>query len=55
MSQRRAKQRHDPVAHDQANRALITMDGFHHSFEHWIENVSSVPGIPLRNQFHRTL
>ena len=37
---RRAEQRHDPVAHHLAHRAAVLLDGFAHVLEHRIEQLA---------------
>ena len=55
VGERRAEQRHDPVAHDLVHRALVAMDRVHHVLEHRIEELARVLGIAVGQQFHRTL
>jgi hypothetical protein len=50
-----AKQGHDAVAHDLVHRALITVHGRHHAFEHRIEELAGLFRIPIRQEFHRAL
>jgi hypothetical protein len=47
VGERRAEQRHDPVAHHLVDGAFVTVDGFHHPFEDWIENLSRLLGIAV--------
>src|SRR5215510_4047493 len=51
----RAKQRHNPVAHHLVDRALVTMDRVHHTFEHGIEKLARLLGIAVGEQLHRAL
>jgi hypothetical protein len=55
VRERRAEQRHDPVAHHLVHRALVTMDRHHHPFEHRIENLARLLGITIGEQLHRAL
>ena len=55
VGERRAEQRHDPVAHDLVHRALVAMDRVHHVLEHRIEELARVLGIAVGQQFHRAL
>src|SRR5262245_28109408 len=53
VGQRRPKERHDPVAHDLVDSALVAMDGLHHSFEDGVEDLARLLGIPVGEQLHR--
>jgi hypothetical protein len=55
VGQRRAEQRHDPVAHHLIDRALVAMDGFHHPLEHRIENLARLLGIAIGEELHGSL
>jgi hypothetical protein len=55
MGERRAEQRHDPVAHHLVDRALIAVDGLHHPFEHRIEEFAGLLGIAISEQLHGAL
>jgi len=55
VSQRRAKESHDPVAHHLVDGALIAVHGFHHVFQHRIENLPRLLGIAVSEQLHGTL
>jgi hypothetical protein len=52
MGERSAEQSHDAVAHDLINSPLVTVHGFHHMFEDWIEESPRVLRITIRQQFH---
>jgi hypothetical protein len=52
---RRAEQRHDPVAHDLVHRALVAVDGVHHVPEHRVEDLARFLGIAVGQQLHRAL
>ena len=54
-SDRRAKQRHDPVAHHLAHRTAVLLDGLAHVLEHGIEQLARLFRIAIGHQFHRTL
>ena len=55
VSQRRPEQRHDPVAHDLVHRTLVPVDGFHHPFEDWIDQLARFLGVSIGEQLHRAL
>ena len=55
MGERRPKQRHDAIAHDLVDRALIAMHGGHHALQHRIEELARLFGIAVGEQFHRAL
>ena len=55
MRQRRAKQRHDAVAHDLVDRALIAMHGIHHPLQHRIKELAGLLGVAVSEEFHRAL
>ena len=52
MRQRCAKQRHDAVAHDLVDRALVAVHRGHHVFQDGIEELPGLLGIPLSQEFH---
>ena len=43
MGDRRPKQRHDAVAHDLVDGALIAVHGRHHAFQHGVEELRAPP------------
>jgi hypothetical protein len=55
MSQRRAEERHDPIAHDLVDSALVAMDGLHHQLEHRVEDFARLLRIAVGEQLHRAL
>ena len=55
VGDRRAEERHDPVAHDLVHRALVAVDGLHHALEHGIEELARLLGVPVGEQLHRAL
>jgi hypothetical protein len=55
MRDRRAEQRHDPIAHDLVHRALVPVHGFHHQLEHGVEDLPRLLGVAVGEQLHRTL
>jgi hypothetical protein len=55
VRERRAEQRHDPVAHDLVHRPLVPVDRLHHPFEHRVEKLTGFLGIPVGEQLHRPL
>src|SRR3989442_11514465 len=52
---RRAEERHDPVAHHLVNGALVAMHGFHHPFEHRVEDLPRFLGVTVGEQLYRAL
>ena len=55
VGQRRAEQRHDAVAHDLVDGALVAVHGRHHALEHRVEELPGLLGIAVGQQFHRAL
>ena len=55
VGERRAEERHDAVAHHQADGALVVMDGLHHVFEDRVEEFARLLGITFGQQLHRAL
>ena len=55
MSQRRAEQRHDPIAHDLIDCSFIAVHCLHHVFEDWVEKFPRFLGIAVGQQLHRAL
>jgi hypothetical protein len=55
VGERRAEQRHDPVAHDLIHRTLVTVDGLHHPFEHRVEQLASLLGVAVGDEFSRAI
>jgi len=55
MGERRAEERHDPVAHDLVDRAFVAVDGLHHPFEDGIENLARLLGVAVGEQLHGAL
>ena len=55
VGERRAEQRHDPVAHDLVDGALVAVDGLHHVLEHRVEELARLLGIAVGEQLHRAL
>jgi hypothetical protein len=55
MRERGAEQRHDAVAHDLIDRALVVVHGFHHAFEDGIEDLARLFRIAIGEQLHRAL
>ena len=55
MGERRAEQRHDAVAHDLVDRALVAVDGLHHQLEDRVENRARLLGIAVGEQLHGAL
>ena len=55
VGQRRAEERHDPVAHDLVDRALVAVDRLHHPLEDRVEELARLLGVPVGEQLHRAL
>ena len=55
VGDRRAEQRHDPVAHHLVHRAFKAVHGVHHVREDRIEDVARVLGIAVGEELHRAL
>ncbi len=55
VRQRRAKQRHDAVAHHLVDGALVAVDCGDHPLEHWIQDASCLFRIAVDQQLHRAL
>jgi hypothetical protein len=53
MRQRRAEERHDPVAHHLVDGALVVMDGLHHPLEHGVQEFPGLLRVTIRQQLHR--
>ncbi len=47
VGERRAEQRHDPVPHHLIHRALVAVDGLHHSLEDGVEDLPRLLGITI--------
>ena len=52
MGHRRAKQRHNAIAHDLVHRAFVAVHGRHHALQHGIEELPGLLGIAVGEQFH---
>jgi hypothetical protein len=55
VGDRRAEQGHDPVTHHLVDGALVTVDGFHHPLEHWIEELPGLLGVSVGEELHGAL
>ena len=55
VGERRAEERHDAVAHDLVDRALVAVDGLHHPLEHRVEELPRLLGVAVGEQLHRAL
>ena len=42
-----AEERHDPVAHHLVHGALVAVDGLHHAFENWVEQLTRLLGVAV--------
>ena len=54
MSEGSAEQRHDAVARSLVDGAFVVVDGLHHEFEHWVEELARLLGVTVGQQLHRT-
>ncbi len=55
VGERRAEERHDPVAHHLVDGALVAMDGLHHALEDGVEELARLLGVAVGEQLHRAL
>ena len=55
VSERRAEERHDTVAHHLVHGALEPMDSLHHPIEHGIEELARFLGVAISEQLRRAL
>jgi hypothetical protein len=55
MGDRRAKQRHDAVAHDLVHGAFITVHGVHQALQDRIEELPGLLGVTVGQQLHGAL
>src|SRR5262249_38895213 len=55
MADRRPEERHDSVAHDLVDGALVVVDRLHHPLKHGVEELAGLFGIPVSQQLHRAL
>ena len=55
QGKRRTEERHDPVAHDLVDGALVAVYGFHHQLEHRIEQRARLFRVAVGQQLHRAL
>src|SRR5262249_36678200 len=55
LGQRRAKERHYPVAHDLVHGACVAVNRLDHVLEHALKDVACVLQIARRQQLHRSL
>ena len=55
VGDRRAEERHDPVAHHLVDGALVVMDGLHHPLEDGVEELPRLLGVAVGEQLHRAL
>ena len=49
------KQRHDAIAHDLVDGALVAVHGRHHAFQDRVEELPGVLGIAVGQEFHGAL
>jgi hypothetical protein len=55
VGERRAEERHDPVAHHLIDSALVTVDRLDHALDHRFEELLRVLRIEVSKQLHRAL
>ena len=55
VGERRAEERHDPVAHHLVDGALVAVDRLHHALEHRVEDLARLLGVAVGEQLHRAL
>ena len=55
VGQRRAEERHDAVAHDLVDGALVAVDRLHHPLEHRVQELPRFLGVPVGQELHRAL
>ena len=55
VGHRRAEERHDPVAHDLVDGALVAVDRLHHPLEDGIEKLPCLLGVTIGKELHRAL
>jgi hypothetical protein len=55
MGQRRAEERHDPVAHDLVDGALVAMDRLHHVLKDGVQDLACLFGVAVGEQLHGAL
>jgi hypothetical protein len=55
MGQRCSEQRHDTVTHHLIYRPFVAVNGLHHVFKDRIEELPRLLGVPVGQQFHRSL
>ena len=55
VGERRAEERHDPVAHDLVHGALVAVHRLHHVLEHRVEELARLLGVAVGQQLHRAL
>jgi hypothetical protein len=53
VSEGRAEERHDPVAHHLVHRPLVAVDRLHHQLEHRVEDLSRLLRVAFRKELHR--
>jgi len=55
VGQRRAEERHDPVAHDLVHGPLVAVDGLHHVFQDRVEEFARFLRVTVGQKLHRAL
>src|SRR3989442_1395254 len=55
MSDGRPEERHNPITHHLVDRALVAVDRLHHEFEHRVQDLARLLGVPVGEQLHGAL
>jgi hypothetical protein len=55
VSEGRAEQRHDPVAHHLVHSTFVLVDRVDHQLEDGVENTTGLLGVAASKQLHRPL
>ena len=55
VGERRAEERHDPVAHHLIHRAFVAVDRLHHALQHGVEDLARLLRIAVGEELHRAL
>jgi hypothetical protein len=55
VGQRRAKERHDAIAHDLVDGSFVVMYSGHHALQHRVENRPRLFGVAVGQRLHRRL
>jgi hypothetical protein len=55
VGERGAEQRHDAVAHDLVDGAVVAVHRLHHAGQHGVEHPARLLGVPVSQELHRPL